>query len=251
MEIWNPGAGRHREYKFIDWYREHPFADDLAMLKRSDDVLEGQGYVAWYPFEHPEVGHVELGGWNALYAFRNPPPAFLERNWRASPGCSGIWPFRRAWNYSARVTPLGDDNYRITLAVHNTGWLPTYVTKRALERKAVRGVVADRRARRRHAHDRQGPRGAWPARGGVPISTAHPWASVLATRPAIAPGRVGDARWPTPGSLTARHPRAGVVRRGDARLMRPWLRIDWRFMTSMVSPPVQSCYTDSTMHRCF
>jgi hypothetical protein len=29
----------------------------------------------------------------------------------------------------------------VRLAVHNTGYLPTYVTKRALERKVTRGVV--------------------------------------------------------------------------------------------------------------
>jgi len=146
VEIWSPQreAGIE-EYKFIDWYREHPFADDLKLLKWSDDVLGGQGYVAWYPFEHPELGQVELGGWDALYAFRNPPPPFLEKELARFPGWL-LWHLAispRLELFDARVTPLGDDNYRITLAVHNTGWLPTYVTKRAVERKAVRGVVAE------------------------------------------------------------------------------------------------------------
>ena len=91
VEIWSPQrqAGIE-EYKFIDWYREHPFDDDLKMLKWSDEVLDGKGYVDWYPFEHPELGQVELGGWNALYAFRNPPPAFLEKEIARFPtGCSG------------------------------------------------------------------------------------------------------------------------------------------------------------------
>ncbi len=146
VEIWSPQreAGIE-EYKFIDWYREHSFADDLKLLRWSDDVLGGQGYVTWYPFEHPELGQVELGGWDALYAFRNPPPPFLERELARFPGWL-LWHLAispRLELFDARVTPLGDDNYRITLAVHNTGWLPTYVTKRAVERKAVRGVVAE------------------------------------------------------------------------------------------------------------
>ena len=41
----------------------------------------------------------------------------------------------------AEVTPLGGDAWRVRLAVHNTGYLPSYVTKRALERKMMRGVV--------------------------------------------------------------------------------------------------------------
>ena len=39
------------------------------------------------------------------------------------------------------VRALGPDTWRVRLAVANSGWLPAYVTKRALERKAVRGVM--------------------------------------------------------------------------------------------------------------
>ena len=78
VEIWNPKkqAGIER-IDFIDWSREHPLEDDLKLLAWSDEVLEGKGYVDWYPFDHPQLGEVELGGWNYIYTFRNPPPAFL------------------------------------------------------------------------------------------------------------------------------------------------------------------------------
>jgi len=33
--------------------------------------------------------------------------------------------------------------YQIRSLVHNTVWLPTYLTKKALERKLVRGVVCE------------------------------------------------------------------------------------------------------------
>ena len=38
---------------------------------------------------------------------------------------------------------MGGDVYRIRLVVQNTGWLPTYVAKRALERKSVRPIIAE------------------------------------------------------------------------------------------------------------
>jgi murein tripeptide amidase MpaA len=146
VEIWSPQrqAGIE-EYKFIDWYREHPIEDDLKMLKWSDEALEGKGYIDWYPFEHPQLGQVELGGWDAQYAFRNPPPQFLEKE---------IGPFAEwlIWQslispllepYEASAKPLGDGAYRVRVVVHNTGWLPSYVTKVATERKLVRGVVCE------------------------------------------------------------------------------------------------------------
>ena len=146
VEIWNPQkqAGID-DISFIDWRREHPLEDDLKLLKWSDEVLEGKGYVDWYPFEHPELGPVELGGWNWLYAFKNPPQQFLKNE---------IAPFADwlVWHllispclelYQLDVTSLGNDTYRLRLVLHNTGWLPTYVTKNALEKKLVRGVVCE------------------------------------------------------------------------------------------------------------
>ena len=146
VELWSPQrqAGI-TDYKYIDWGREHPFEDDLKLLKWSDEQLDGKGYVDWYPFEHPELGAVELGGWDSLYAFRNPPAKFLERE---------ISPFPRWILFSALIspklelreasaTPLGGDAYRVRLVVENTGWLPTYVTKLAQEKQLTRGVIAE------------------------------------------------------------------------------------------------------------
>jgi len=146
VELWSPQrqAGI-TDYKYIDWYREHPVEDDLTMLKWSDETLNGEGYVDWYQFEHPQLGTIELGGWNQLYAFRNPPPQFLEKE---------IAPFADwlLWHalisphaeiHEASATPLGAGAYSIRLVVQNTGWLPSYVTKNALERKVVRPIVAE------------------------------------------------------------------------------------------------------------
>jgi murein tripeptide amidase MpaA len=144
VEIWAPAreAGI-TGYHYIDWYREHPPEDDLKLLRWSDRELDGAGYVDWYPFEHPQLGRVELGGWNKLASFRNPPAKFLEREVKRFPG----WLTWQALTtpklelLKTEVTALGADTWRVRLVVHNTGYLPSYVTKRALERKVVRGVV--------------------------------------------------------------------------------------------------------------
>ena len=44
---------------------------------------------------------------------------------------------------AAGAEALGNDHWRVRLVVQNTGWLPSYVSKRALERKVVRGVIAE------------------------------------------------------------------------------------------------------------
>jgi murein tripeptide amidase MpaA len=146
VEIWSPQrqAGI-TEYKYIDWYREHSLEDDLKMLEWSDRTLGGKGYVDWYSFDHPQLGQVELGGWNHLYAFRNPPPEFLEKEIERFPDWV-VWHLMispRLELYEVSAKPLGDDTYRVRLVVQNTGWLPTYVAKNALKKKLVRGVVCE------------------------------------------------------------------------------------------------------------
>ncbi len=144
VEIWAPAREAGIEnYHFIDWYREHPPEDDLKLLRWSDRELEGQGHVDWYPFEHPQLGPVELGGWNKLATFRNPPKKYLEREVKRFPGWL-TWQaltLPRLEVLRAECQALGDDTWKLRLVVQNTGYLPSYVTQRALERKVVRGVV--------------------------------------------------------------------------------------------------------------
>jgi len=146
VEIWSPmrEAGI-AEYKYIDWFRDHPAADDLAILRWSDEKLAGLAHVPWQPFDHPQLGRVEIGGWNRFHAFSNPPPQFLERELARFPR----WLLWQALlsplleTVHADATPTGDGHYTVTLVVQNAGYLPTYVSKRALDRKVVRGVIVE------------------------------------------------------------------------------------------------------------
>jgi len=146
VELWSPQrqAGIS-DYKFIDWYREHPFEDDLKLLKWNDTALKGEGYVDWYPFEHPQLGHIELGGWNALYSFWNPPPHLLQKELSPLPKWL-VWHnliSPRLTLHEADSLQIATDVWRVRMVVSNTGWLPSYVTKQALAKKIVRGIIFD------------------------------------------------------------------------------------------------------------
>ncbi|MCS6776448.1 MAG: M14 family metallopeptidase [Chloroherpetonaceae bacterium] len=226
VEIWSPQrqAGltegfdkdtKPGQFRFIDWYRDHPIEEDLKMLHWSDTVLEGKGFIPWRPFLHPQLGEIEIGGWNAQYAFRNPPPPLLEKEiaplaewavWHAL-----ISP--RLELASATVEPVGDGAYLIRLVVDNTGWLPTYVCKKALEKKVVRDVVveitlpegATLRSGKLRAECGQLEGRAY--KGTSPYGWAADPTEQRLKAEWIVCGRPGDVI-----ALTARHERAGVVR---------------------------------------
>lgn len=146
VEIWCPmrEAGI-TGYKYIDWFRDHPVEDDLKLLKWTDEVHKGAGYVDWYDYDHPQLGKVELGGWDRFHTFSNPPPHLLEKE------CSKFhdWIIFQALmspkleHHSTEVMKLGDDLWRIDFGVQNTGYLATDVSKVTREKKHVRGVIAE------------------------------------------------------------------------------------------------------------
>ncbi len=145
VELWSPmkQAGL-KGYKYIDWFREHPVQDDLKILQWSDKELGDDGYVDWYEFNHPQLGKVELGGWDWLHTWTNPPKAFLHDEIKPFPDWL-VWHALispRLELREATAVSLGGGTYRIRMVVENTGWLPTNVTKKALEKK-LRGVVCE------------------------------------------------------------------------------------------------------------
>jgi murein tripeptide amidase MpaA len=145
-EFWSPQREAGIEdYQYIEWLRDHPPDDDLKLLRWSDEQLDGKGYVDWYPFEHDQLGEVELGGWDLMYCWGNIPPQLLERE---------IAPHSELAIYQLLVSPrleirsldaeaLGDDRWLVRLVLENTGWLPTSVSEKAVERKAVRPLEAE------------------------------------------------------------------------------------------------------------
>jgi hypothetical protein len=217
VELWSPmrEAGI-TDYQYIDWFRDHPISDDLKLYRWNVEKLGGLAHVAWKPFDHPQLGRIEIGGWNRFHAFGNPPLSFLEREVERFPK----WLLWQALTspkmeiLSAAAEALGSGHWRVRLVVQNTGWLPSYVSKRALERKVVRGVIAEialpagaalvQGKRREELGQLEGKAykhtgvSFWPDRNVTDDRAKIEW---------IVSGKAGDEV-----RLTARHERAGTVR---------------------------------------
>ena len=143
-EFWSPQrAAGLSEYHFIDWLREHSPEDELAVLKVADEV--GEGYVDWYPFEHPQLGPVEIGGWDLVRFWFNPPLSRLEEEVKPHADfalyLALIAPVLEIRSFESE--PVAAGAFRLRLVLENAGWLPTNVTEKALERKAVRPVEVE------------------------------------------------------------------------------------------------------------
>jgi murein tripeptide amidase MpaA len=144
-EFWSPilRAGI-TDYHLIDWFDDHPAEHDLQILRYSDEQLDGAGFVDWYEFEHPQLGRVELGGWNWFRFWTNPPDALLEpevaphSEWQLR--CALASPHLRSRD--TQVEQIGERAWRVRVVIENDGWMPTNVTQQAIDKKLVQGVEA-------------------------------------------------------------------------------------------------------------
>jgi murein tripeptide amidase MpaA len=146
IELWDlPSEAGIKDRKFIDWWRDHPHAEDLQILKWADEHSGPGAYVDWYPFQHPQLGPVELGGWNRMYTWRNPPPACMGAEAaRQIPFVLSLAEMLPHLSIKTlEVSALGDGDYHINLVVENSGFLATFTSNQGKNRKAVRPVRAE------------------------------------------------------------------------------------------------------------
>ena len=184
--------------RFIEWWKDHPIEDDVKMLEWSDDrELGGAAYVDWYPFDHPQLGAVEIGGWDYMGGIGNAPLHLLERevaphsDWAVQ--LALISP--RLEVRSLRSEPVGSGAHRVVLVLHNTGWMPTNVSQKAIDRKAVRPVEVEIELPDggRLAVRRATPR-AWSARGPARVDQHAGMELGRASRAASARAASGSSR---------------------------------------------------------
>ncbi|MFL5735296.1 MAG: M14 family metallopeptidase [Chloroflexia bacterium] len=144
IELWDAlkVAGIDVGLDWIGWMKKHSEEDDLKLMKWNDEALEGKAFVPWREFEHPQLGKLEIGGWDDAFYTTNAPAQYLEEI------CERCSQFTLA--HALMGPRLGfrrtlaekqaEGVYKVTAVVANSGFLPTYTSVRAQERKMVRPI---------------------------------------------------------------------------------------------------------------
>lgn len=173
-ELWSLGLhlGLERAKAPLDFYfgRTRTEDDELAMLKWVDEHLDGVGFVPWRPFDHPQLGRIEIGGWQYKHVIQNAPGPVLEevstKNMAFTLRAAACAP--KLTVRETRVERLEGQTWRIEVVFENTGYLPTSVTEKAIAVQAVRPDKAVLRLAsgvERVAGELEQPMGFLPGRG--------------------------------------------------------------------------------------
>ena len=125
------------------WYTGPTTEEELAIAKWADQ--HGDYYVNWRPFDHPQLGPIEIGGLDWFNVLTNPPPTLLADEVRAHAEFAVFQALAspRIEILHATATSVGDDLWQVEVGVANTGWLPTTVTAHAAKTNLVLPLTAE------------------------------------------------------------------------------------------------------------
>ena len=143
IELWDlPTEAGIKDRKWIEWWREHPHEEDVQIIKWTDEHAAPDAYVPWQPYDHPQLGKIELGGWNSMFTWRNPPLNFVQsevqRHYPFILALGDMLPHLTV--HTLEVNRVGEDKFHLNLVVENTGFLPTFTSQQSKGRQAARPV---------------------------------------------------------------------------------------------------------------
>ncbi len=125
LELWDPfrfaGVENEEPAKFFS----DPDPDKIRTIIEAFSKEPG-AVTPWKPFDHPQLGAVEIGGLDYLHTVRNPPTRLLAKE--CERGHTVADRLRKALpqvDASVDVLPCGTGAHRVRVCLENTGFLPT------------------------------------------------------------------------------------------------------------------------------
>lgn len=121
-----PGDAREARSRSRRDAGEDPFAADRAWLTWIDEHRGGRGFADWTPMEHPELGRVEIGGFDPMLLADAPAdlvPALAEAAAGFTRDLLAMLP--RLEITSADLQHRDGDVYELAVTIANSGSLPT------------------------------------------------------------------------------------------------------------------------------
>lgn len=119
--------------------------DDVAWLTYSDESRNGEGFIEWTSFDHPQLGEVEIGGFVPGFKL-NPPPDDVAKliDEQTAFAAALLERLPRIDVHPAVVERVGDGVWRISLEAVNTGLFPSQIaTAKKLRRLPGVTMIVD------------------------------------------------------------------------------------------------------------
>lgn len=119
-------------------YDEDGTITEAEQLRYNDEEMDGFAFREFEPYDHPQLGTVEIGGWRK-FGHNNPPPAELPSEVRKNVEFvfmqASHTPLLRVGE--VQTTDLGDGVWRVKVDARNAGYQPTSLSIRRKQEAAT------------------------------------------------------------------------------------------------------------------
>ena len=146
IEFWDVNSKAGVPFNWFDHSQEGPEKSMERFHAIQKWVKENapESYIEWTPFDHPQFGKVEIGGFNSKFTHQNPPAHLLTKE------CENDTKFNIRFAKSmpklvidsVKSEDMGNGVYKVTAVVGNVGYLSTNLTEEALNIKVAKPVMA-------------------------------------------------------------------------------------------------------------
>lgn len=119
--------------------------DNVKIMAWNDSTLGGKGFIDWTPFQHPQLGEVEIGGFLTKTVVQNCPHEFLLQE------CEKVTRFMlrhaktlpRLVADELKVEKIDQQTWRVSLKLSNAGYLPTHLSQEAMNMKTIKETIVE------------------------------------------------------------------------------------------------------------
>ncbi len=142
VEIWDVASAAGLPFTgALDCYFSPSEDHLLAIYNWCEIHLPKESFhVAWQPYLHPQLGEIEIGGWDWKFVFQNPPKKFLENElkkvFQGSLSLAKCCPLVKI--SSVQKTKLSESHWKLEIIIKNEGYLPTHGSAQAIKSAAAR-----------------------------------------------------------------------------------------------------------------
>lgn len=138
LELWNPFAWAEVDIDHPARFFMDPDPEVVcALLNKSID----EQFSLWMPHKHPQLGSIEIGGFDYLRTIRNPPEALLQKEceqaFRLVDNFLSTLPFVQI---QVEKRNVAENLFVVEALVQNLGYLSTAGLSQAHKRKLAKGI---------------------------------------------------------------------------------------------------------------
>jgi len=139
LELWDPFSWAGVKVKDPAKFFKNPQPNIVEALLRK--AVKDRGMLIWNPFQHPQLGEVEIGGIDYLRTIRNPPISLLQKE--CQKGFQVADNLRRSLpkvQVKLKVEGIAIETYRLEVVFENLGFLGTTSLERAEQISSAKGI---------------------------------------------------------------------------------------------------------------